>query len=227
MARLPAGVASATTDAGIDVLMYPMTDRLTVPGLSCATLPYAGTTGAIDLDRLERDRDARDQLSEQIVEVHPDGATALTAPHFYVHHQRSAGLGLARSSSSSLPGTVGPYAPWSCWQPGVASWPFSDGSRWTCGFRTTTKGSRLVAHPVPADSNNPSRDHVSTVIMSPWASRIVWLKASPARAKPRCAMNCSGAVTMRSTVTASWLTRAIPKPVNRRMAPDTTTTFGT
>lgn len=38
---------------------------------------------------------ARDQLVEQVVEVHPDGATALTAPHFYVHDQRSAGLGLA------------------------------------------------------------------------------------------------------------------------------------
>lgn len=88
------GVVEAARDAGVDVFIDPMTDRLTVPGLSVATLPYAAA-GPLDVDVLATSGSDRSELVRQVIDIHPAGATAVTAPHVFVTDQRSAELNLA------------------------------------------------------------------------------------------------------------------------------------
>jgi len=92
--RVQGGVVEAAREAGVDVFIDPMTDRLTLPGLSAATLPYAAA-GTLDVDVLARSGPQRSGLVRQVIDIHPGAATAVTAPHVFVTDERSAELNLA------------------------------------------------------------------------------------------------------------------------------------
>jgi len=92
--RVQGGVVEAAREAGVDVFIDPMTDRLTLPGLSAATLPYAAA-GTLDVDVLARSGPQRSGLVRQVIDIHPGAATAVTAPHVFLTDERSAEHNLA------------------------------------------------------------------------------------------------------------------------------------
>lgn len=92
--RHQAGAIEAARDAGVDVLFDPVTERLADRGFEIAGLEY--TEGPpYDLANMTRDSRVRATLVEQVIGAHPEGATLITPPHFFVHDERSANLNLA------------------------------------------------------------------------------------------------------------------------------------
>lgn len=92
--RTQAAAAEAARAAGLEVLVEPLTERLTAIGFDPGDLPYYSGQ-PIDLVRLRRDQSAREALTEQVLQAQEDIATTIVPPHFYVHDDRSAWLNAA------------------------------------------------------------------------------------------------------------------------------------
>lgn len=77
-----------------DVLFEPLTERLVAPGFQLRDFTY-GQSGLFSTAELSRDANARTRLVRDVVGGHPDTATLVTPPHFYVEDDHSFELNIA------------------------------------------------------------------------------------------------------------------------------------
>ena len=119
LAHEPAGVSAITLSArymrhqvaaaegalalDADVLFDPATERLTAPGFELDAMPYWHGV-PLDVDRLKRDPGARTVLIAEILKAHPDVATLVTPPHFYVDSDGAAELNIALAEETAQRG---------------------------------------------------------------------------------------------------------------------------
>ena len=100
------GAAEAARDAGVAVLFEPATERLCDPGFDLPGLSYSPAQ-PYDLDSLVSSPEARRRLVEQVIESHPDFATVVTVPHFFVTDERTSLLNIdlaeATAQQSGVP----------------------------------------------------------------------------------------------------------------------------
>lgn len=90
-ARYQAAAAEAARDHGISVFVEPCTERLTDAGFGLDAYPmWAGAP--YNTDALAADPRLRLDLVARTIAAHPDVATHITAPHFFVDNDRSARL---------------------------------------------------------------------------------------------------------------------------------------
>ena len=92
-ARVQRGAADAAREAGVNVFYDPATERLASEGYGLERFPaYGGRPYSIEA--LAADSGARSALVHHILGCHPDFATHITPPHFYVSDPRTAQLNL-------------------------------------------------------------------------------------------------------------------------------------
>ena len=92
--RFQGDAAEAARDAGIAVLIEPLTERLADPGFTPKALSYFDGT-VLEPRALSTDASARARLVEHVIEAHPKVASMITPPHFYVDDDRTASVNVA------------------------------------------------------------------------------------------------------------------------------------
>lgn len=99
-ARYQLDAADAARAAGVDVLFDPATERMADAGFNPQVAYFNGEP--IDVGRLSIEASARSILVSGVLEAHPDQATVVTPPHFFVHDSRSASLNVALAEQCAL-----------------------------------------------------------------------------------------------------------------------------
>jgi len=99
--QVAAAEAAMALDA--DVLFEPLTERLVAPGFQLRDFTY-GQSGLLSTAELSRDANARTRLVRDVVGGHPDTATLVTPPHFYVEddHGFELNIGPCRGGAADL-----------------------------------------------------------------------------------------------------------------------------
>jgi len=92
--RHQVAAAEAAIALEADVLLEPPSERLVAPGFELRDFDY-GLSGLLNTAELSRDANARTQLVRDLVAAHPDTATLVTPPHFYVEDDHGSELNIA------------------------------------------------------------------------------------------------------------------------------------
>ncbi len=98
-AKHQTAAAEAAVEAGVSVTYDPRTERLALPGYGMEKIP--GHRGdPYDLAVLAAHPEQRQRLVNEVVDAHPDVATVITPPSFFVAEPRTAFLNLALAETT-------------------------------------------------------------------------------------------------------------------------------
>lgn len=102
-ARHQTAAAEAARDAGADVLFDPRTERLEHPDPKDETRKVPGWTGVPhSVDALVQDASARSALVGTVLDAHPDVATIITPPSFFVGDMRTGRLNVTLAEEARI-----------------------------------------------------------------------------------------------------------------------------